>query len=415
MMAPTDVRALIITPTTPARSGNGLAMRQAVFHDALSRVAAVDTLVLPVSGPAPDEDFPRRFGPVQTISAGRDDTRFRLLRAVADPDTRLQHFRDYARGSRHAAISAPVLGDIRRAMSAHPYQLIHVARLYLADAILAAADAIPRTLDLDEDDAEVWRHLARTQPPHDAAWSLAEADAEDRLLASAGRRFDRLFIATPEDRNSVVERHSGLPVEVIENAIAFPPLSRRCDDGLTLLFVGALSYPPNRDGLLWFGRNVWPLLQRSRAPLRLRIVGQPISPELAELGAQPGIELSGYVDDLVPVYADATLAIAPLHAGGGARLKVIEAVAHRVPVIATAIGAQGLSFARPDTMWLADTAPEFAAAILAAIGNSAERRARADLAYALARPIHDRDGVVERLASRFSAVLASDTKKRGSR
>jgi glycosyltransferase involved in cell wall biosynthesis len=370
---------------------------------------------LPISVPAPDEDFPRQFGPVQTVAAGREDTRFLLLRAVADPELRLQYFRDYSRGSRHASVSAPVLGDIRRAIGARPYQLIHVARLYLADTISAAADSTRRTLDLDEDDAEVWRHMARTQPPHAAAWSRAEADAEDRLLASAGRRFDRLFIATPQDRSSVTGRHAGLPVEVIENAIAFPPAPRRCDDGLTLLFVGALSYPPNRNGLLWFGRNVWPLLQQSGLPLRLRIVGQPIVAELAELGTRSGIEFSGQVNDLGPVYAEATLAIAPLHAGGGARMKVIEAAAYRVPVIATSIGARGLSFGRPDTMWLADTAPEFAAAILAAIGNADERCARADRAHALARPIHYRDGVVERLASQFSAVLASDTTKRGSR
>ena len=75
-MARNDVQALLITPTTPKRSGNGLAMRQAVFHDALSRIAEVHTLVLPAAGPPPDKSFEAEFGRSMSsrLQAGRTRT-----------------------------------------------------------------------------------------------------------------------------------------------------------------------------------------------------------------------------------------------------------------------------------------------------------------------------------------------------
>lgn len=409
-MAP-EPRALFIAPTAPAASGNGLAMRQGVFHDALRRVAHVETLVLPLWGGAPDDAAIARFGAMRSVPLGAGDTQFQLIHHIPDPATRLERFRHYGRGSRHALLSAPVLGDISRMFADDRFDLVHVARLYLSET-RAMVDTATATLDLDEDDAWAWRLRAETQAGDDAGWSNAEADAEDRLLARLGPRFDALFAAGPQDLATLGARHPLLPVEAIPNAVPFPPAPARRDDGRTLVFIGALGYPPNRDGVLWFIRHVWPLLRaQDPRPLRFRIVGA--GNEMAELAGIPGVEVLGHVGDLGPIYAEATLALAPLHTGAGTRIKVIEAVAHRVPVVATSIAVRGLDFAQPDSLWLADAPEAFAAAILAALENPDERRHRADAAYAAAHATHDRDDVVNRLASRFAAVLAGAHLQRG--
>jgi len=411
-MASTDARALLIVPTTPTRSGNGLAMRQAVFHDSLRDVARIDTLVLPIAGPAPGRDFTAEFGPVSAIPvAGRQDTRFMLLSQIADARQRLEQFRAYGRGSRHAALSVPVLAEVKAAIGAGDYDLVHVGRLYLAEAALAAEARTLGTLDLDEDDAWAWRQVAQGQPAEGqpaegAAWSEAEADAEDRLLARVAPRFSEVFVSGSADQASLAVRHPRIATEIIENAIAFPASTQRSDDGQTLLFVGALGYAPNRDGLRWFLREVWPRLRSETGRrIRLRVVGAPIPAEIAELTIE-GLELLGAVPDLAPLYREATLALAPLHTGGGTRLKLIEAAAYRVPMVATSIAARGLDFASADSMWLADSARDFGDAILAALHDPAARQARADKARQRASALHDRAGVVDRLASRFAALLA---------
>jgi len=401
-------RSLFVAPTTPARTGNGLAMRLGVFQDALARVGDVDTLVLPVSGPPPDGRFTEAFGaPAASLPvAGRGDTLFSLIGRVADPDERLRRFRAYGRGSRHAPLSAAVLADIRWWVAGRSYDLAHVARLYLADAVSEIA-AAHTSLDLDEDDAWAWRRLAATQLPTEAAWSVAEADAEDRLIARRGRSFDARFVSGPTDQTSLAERHPTLTVEVIPNAVPFPERLVRRDDGGTLLFVGAFGYQPNLDGVLWFAREVWPVVRaRARIPPRLCLVGRDPPASLRALhSANDGIEVVGPVDDLADAYAEATLAIAPLHTGAGTRLKIIEAASHRVPIVTTNIAARGLGFVREDSAWLADGPQSFADAVLASLADPGERERRAHVAHRRAKEIHDRVQVVDRLARRFADML----------
>lgn len=403
----TEPRALFVAPMTPAPTGNGLAMRLAVFRDALSRVAALDTLVLPVSGPPPND------GEALTVPvAGRADTRFTLLSRIADPAERLRQFRLYGRGSRHAHLSAPVLADVQNLCARHRYDLAHLCRLYLADAV-DSISARCTTLDLDEDDAWAWRRLAATQPEPAASWSEAEADAEDRLLARRGPAFDALFVSGEADRAALEARHPSLAPAIVPNAIAFPEVPERRDDGRTLLFVGAFGYAPNVDGILWFARNVWPRIHAAAPAIRLRLVGRDPPVPIRTLHGYANIELLGPVGDVSSAYAEATLAIAPLLTGGGTRLKLIEAAAHAVPVVATTTAARGLDFIGPDTAWLADEPAVFADAILAALADPAARARCATVSRRRARGTHDRVQVVERLALRFARMLeAGDAARR---
>ena len=386
---------MLVAPMTPAPTGNGLAMRLALFRDALARVAEVDTLVLPVSGPATDESA------LTVPVAGRADTQFALLSRIADPAERLRQFRRYGRGSRHAHLSAPVLAEVHSLCAHKRYDFAHIGRLYLADTV----DQIPArhaTLDLDEDDAWAWRRLAETQPPPEAARSEAEAEAEDRLLARRAPTFANLFVSGPADRASLLARHPGLAIGLIPNAIAFPPSPERRDDGRTLLFDGAFGYAPNVEGILWFARQVLPRLPDA---LRVRLVGRDPPPAIRELHGHHGIEVVGPVVDLGAAYAEATLAIAPLLTGAGTRLKLIEAAAHAVPAVTTATAARGLDFVTPDTAWLADDAAPFAEAILTVLSDPAGRSRRAALSRKRAQATHDRVQVVERLALRFARML----------
>lgn len=401
-------RALFIGPATPARTGNGLAMRLGVFQDALSRVAQVDTLVLPVAGPPPGDDFVASFGAraASVPTAGRGDTLFSLLGRIADPGERLRQFRRYGRGSRHAALSAPVLADLRHWARGRRYDLAHIARLYLADAA-AELSAAATSLDLDEDDAWAWRRLADTQPPVEADWSRAEADAEDRLLARRGAAFDARFVSGPLDDASLASRHPGLGFAVVPNAIQFPDRPQRRDDGRTLLFVGSFGYRPNLDGVLWFVREVWPRVRASAGnELRLRLVGRDPPDTIRALhSAATGVDVVGPVDEVAAAYAEATLAIAPLHTGSGTRIKIIEAAAYGVPVVTTRLAARGLAFVQDDSAWLADEPEAFATAVLVALADPAGRRSRAGLAGQRAQGAHDRVQVVDRLARRFADML----------
>lgn len=122
-----------------------------------------------------------------------------------------------------------------------------------------------------------------------------------------------------------------------------------------LLCVGSLDWEANRDGLLWFLREVWPKLSASRPGLRLRVIGRNPGPELSRmLSSSAGAEWLGFVEDLEPHYRRARVFIAPLRFGSGIKVKVVNALYRGVPVVTTTIGAEGLRVRSGEELFIAD-------------------------------------------------------------
>src|ERR1039457_6857561 len=123
-----------------------------------------------------------------------------------------------------------------------------------------------------------------------------------------------------------------------------------------LFFVGSMDWLPNVDGVLYFVREILPLIRQARPETTLAIVGPPPPPQNRPLAAAPPppklahraaaaprIQVPGTVPDIRPYLWSSAVAIVPLRIGGGTRLKIYEAMAAHIPVVSTTIGAEGLS------------------------------------------------------------------------
>ena len=144
-----------------------------------------------------------------------------------------------------------------------------------------------------------------------------------------------------------------------------------------VVFVGDLIWPPNVEGIRWFLSEVWPILSRLRREARVEILGRGEGPlrALARRGPQ-GLSFLGEGADTRPLWRRAAVAIVPLLTGGGTRLKILEAAACGVPVVATPVGAEGLDFEDGPEIAVASGAPEFAAAIARPLPNPAQGASR---------------------------------------
>ncbi len=150
-----------------------------------------------------------------------------------------------------------------------------------------------------------------------------------------------------------------------------------------LVFTGSMDWMPNIDGILWFAREVLPLIRARRPGTRIAIVGRDPGTELRQLAvADPLIRVTGTVPDIRPWLWGATASIVPLRVGGGTRLKIFEAVAAQVPVVSTTVGAEGLPLQHPDQILLADSPTDFSAACLALLEQKDRRTAIAQKALA---------------------------------
>jgi polysaccharide biosynthesis protein PslH len=149
-----------------------------------------------------------------------------------------------------------------------------------------------------------------------------------------------------------------------------------------LVFVGSMDWMPNVDGVLWFAREVLPIIRRRRAGCSLTIAGRLPPPEIRRLAeGDPHIQVTGTVPDVRPYVWGAVLSIVPLRIGGGTRLKIYESMAARVPVVSTTVGAEGLSVHPPEDILIADSAEEFAECCLELLGDAARRRQVATAAW----------------------------------
>jgi glycosyltransferase involved in cell wall biosynthesis len=276
------------------------------------------------------------------------------------------------------------------------FDLIHAFRMHMAPLALTLARRNgakrPRlVLDLDVYESEAahrqtlmmrgtagfqWYWLHRLEAAKYSYW-------EWRYL----RSFDQLWVCSDEDRGAMERRYRAANVHTVRNGFAVPaaPLAAADPGVFTFLFVGTMSYSANEDGILFFCREVLPLLRaQASAPFRVMIVGRGPTAEVQKLAELPEVTVTGAVADVGEYYRNAQAVIAPLRLGGGTRIKILEAFSYGVPVIATSIGAAGIEATKGKDILVADSPDAFAGQCAAIMSSPAFRQQIARSAFDLA-------------------------------
>jgi glycosyltransferase involved in cell wall biosynthesis len=351
-------RLLYCAPVVPALTGNGLAMRAGTVLRALAERYRVSLLAVPLYwSPAADVPPAIAEGCQQVIVAGG---------AVPAP-------------------GASAFGD-------EPFDVVHVFRLATVKRVrpwVRQHDGRPaRHLDLDDVESISRRRIAeryaQTGQPQLASTEHVEADRGALAEAALLREFERIYVCSEGDRRILETRRPAgaeARIEVLPNALptpeTLPPAGR--DGPFTFLFVGTLGYFPNEDAIVAFCREALPSLRRmATGPVRVEIVGIGATPAVRALAAIPEVEVVGALDDVAEAYRRAHAAIVPIRAGGGTRIKILEAFAYRRPVVTTSIGIEGIAARHEEHVLIADAPSDFArqCARLIASPGLCERLAR---------------------------------------
>lgn len=137
-----------------------------------------------------------------------------------------------------------------------------------------------------------------------------------------------------------------------------------------IVFTGLLDYRPNTDAVIFFVRDILPLIRRVRPSVTFTVVGAGVPEEIARL-AGPNVQVTGPVADVRPYVERAAVFAVPLRMGGGTRLKVLESLAQSKPMVSTAIGCEGIAVRDGEHLLIADDAPAFAGAVLRLLDDHA--------------------------------------------
>ncbi|MBN1934736.1 MAG: glycosyltransferase, partial [Anaerolineae bacterium] len=224
-----------------------------------------------------------------------------------------------------------------------------------------------------------------------------------RYEAWACRSVDAVTAVSDQDAAALRRLVPNLDVTVVPNGVdvaaytLFQPAAPILPPH-SLLFTGTMDFRPNVDAVLWFADQVFGRI-RSRVPdAQFYVVGQRPHRRLDALKERPGIAITGSVPDTLPYFASADVYVIPLQSGGGTRLKVLEAMAMKKPIVSTTMGCDGFGLTSGQEALLANDPAQFAQAVISLLNDPSRCKKLGEAGFEFAKQ-YDWTNIVPRLES----------------
>ncbi|MGA1874912.1 MAG: glycosyltransferase [bacterium] len=366
-------RLLYITPVVPCPSGNGFAMRAFQVLWALSAKYSVSLLV--INNVPGNPSISRKVMDICQESAYVPLEPFKDFQVMARSLAYRFTYRFSGKGillpKEYLFLTGKRMKSAARIFQDMDFEVIHVFRLFMVPYAQPFRDKdFLGMYQLDLDDIESLKRqrlseLYKVNGQRAMAEKMArEAQQYEEIERSILPCFDRVFVCSSLDRDRIRQSYHWKKVTVLPNVMNIPAgeSEERISLPFTFLFVGALGYYPNSEGIIYFCEKVLPLLRRkSPMEFRIHIAGAWLPrKDVKKLAHLKEVRLLGFIDDIGPYYRDAHCVLIPIRAGGGTRIKALEAFAYKKPVVSTSLGVEGIDVQPGKQVLISDTAEKFA-------------------------------------------------------
>jgi glycosyltransferase involved in cell wall biosynthesis len=361
------MEVLMLTPEPPYPLDSGGAFRTASLLHYFARFAQVDLILISASGrPA-------------LLPPGLVRSQQVIALPYHHPGVAARYFRNASRAmrgvppliDRFAGLSAP----IERAIAGRHYDFGIVEHFWCAPYIDQLERYCAETvLDLHNIESVLHERCANVGSGLIRAGHRRFAAASRKLESALLPRFSAILATSEEDARLVRERAGPAPVHVYPNSLPWVE-APQCAEHPRLVFSANFEYHPNIDAVGFLVGEIWPKLKKVHPELRLRLVGRGDSfiRRLVPSG-DSGIEVTGPVDDARAEIAQAQIVVAPLRAGSGTRIKIVEAWAAARCVVATPLAAEGLAARDGVNIALESDPGRFASRVALLLDDSAARQ-----------------------------------------
>lgn len=292
------------------------------------------------------------------------------------------------------------------------YDLVHVDTIGLVPYI-ASIGGTPFVLNHHNIESQMMEDRSEEEPSLPRRlFARREAKKLERWEREWSVRAAMNTVVSPLDRDRLLERQPEANVRVVDNGVDvdyFTPRSSPEENDGHLVFVGGMTWYPNRDAVQWFVRAIWPRLLEDDPDRRAVLIGRNPPPEVRRAARDGGLSAPGFVDDIRPQVDRALAYVCPIRRGGGTRLKILDALAMAKPLVATSFAVEGLGL-ESGRHYLRAEKPEQYVRQIRRLENSPElRRKLGAEGRALVEREYAWEVVGERLDSAYDAVFTEST------
>ncbi len=279
--------------------------------------------------------------------------------------------------------------QIDRLITTNSFDYVHADQLWMAQYGLHARQVArggKPCIILDEHNAcfQIYQRLAENEKDPFKRWLWAhDWPALQRFEVEACASFDRVVTVTEEDREILQglvngSGKEGIPsrsgksfnsIPICVDAGAIQPVTPK-SGSLDVLHLGTMFWMPNVEGVLWFAREVWPIVRQHFPQATFTVVGKNPPASIRELatstpqGPGSGIAVTGYVADPQPYLENAAVFVVPLFSAGGMRVKIVDGWRWGLPIVSTTIGAEGIHYRDGENILIANSPEDFSRAVL---------------------------------------------------
>ncbi len=269
----------------------------------------------------------------------------------------------------------PEMRTALQALAAHNhFDVVHADQLNMGQYALPFRDS-RKVLDLHNALWVLYKRLAETLPFTKPMKYLLLRDWRllKRYEGELCRTFDAVTAVSEEDRQSLIQAGGRDDITVIPIAIDTDEQAQipRQPKAPHIVHIGTMYWPPNIDGINWFLDEIYPQIKQQVPDVCCTLIGaRPPASIVERAQSDPSLTVTGYVDDPQPYLADSSMMVVPLRAGGGMRVKILNALSQGIPMVSTTVGCEGIAVTNCKDILIADDPQAFADASVRLLTDS---------------------------------------------
>ena len=226
-------------------------------------------------------------------------------------------------------------------------------------------------------------------------------------------KFTKCLTVSEDDKKNLLKMSENkAEVEVISNGVDteyfnLSTMTYELKEENSLVFTGSMDWLPNSDAVIYFVKEILPLIWKKNNQVKFYIVGKNPSKEVLSLGNKDNrIIITGVVDDVRPYIAKSKIFVVPLRVGGGTRLKILEAMAMGKAIVSTTIAAEGIKYTDGYNIIIQDYPLHIANSILALLEDEQKRKNLGQAGRELACNCYDWKIISQKLNNIYKTIAS---------